>query len=305
MTARPRAFGYARVSTTEQFQSRLSIDEQQTQIRDFCRPQGLDLGPGECRLGEEAASAYDLPFTERPVGGKIHGALQRGDHIVIAKLDRAFRDMTDALTTVDEWRTRGVEIHILDLPVGGNPLFDKLLLSLLAWMAEFESARKSERMADAWRSAKRSGRPIGAQNAPWGFRWIGTRVRATQRIVYFPEERAVMRLCFDLWSDKQRTISAIASQLIRQRITPYDRRPEWRQKRRGMCADVYHLRYIREMIFQEAQFRFYEARGFSPEEAAHQWLVDARAGTLPSPEVVQAHCDNRPQLVKGAVCPTH
>jgi DNA invertase Pin-like site-specific DNA recombinase len=300
MIVRPRAHGYARVSTTEQYQSRLSIDEQHTQIRAYCQLKGLDLGPAECRLGEEAASAYETKFLERPCGSRLDAALQAGDHLVIAKLDRAFRDMGDAVTTVEQWRRRGIEVHILDIPSGGAPIFDRLILGLLSWLAEFESHRKSERMADAWRSAKRSGRPIGAQNAPWGFRWIGTKLRSTQQIVSFPEERAVMRLCFDLWSDEQRTISEIASVLIHQRITPYDRRPEWRQNRRGTCAEVYHLRYIREMIFQEAQFRFYEARGLSPDEAAQQWLADARNGTLPSREELLASLESS----KGAVCPT-
>lgn len=299
-TGPPRGHGYARVSTTEQYHSRLSIDEQNAQIRDFCQRQGLDLGPGECRLGEEAASAYEMKFLERPYGSRLNAELQEGDHLVVAKLDRAFRDMGDAVTTVEQWQRRGIEVHILDIPSGGSAIFDRLILGLLSWVAEFESHRKSERMADAWRSAKRSGRPIGAQNAPWGFRWTGTKIRSTQRIVYFPEEREVMKLCFELWSEESLSIADIASHLIYQRIVPFDRRPEWRQKRKGPRADVYHLRYIREMISQEAEFRYYEARGLSAEEAAYQWLADARDGTLPSREDVLASLQSQ----KGALCPT-
>lgn len=299
-TGPPRATGYARVSTAEQYQSRLSINEQHAQIRDFCQRQGLDLGPGECRLGEEAASAYEMKFLKRPLGSQVDAELREGDHLVIAKLDRAFRDMGDAVTTMELWQRRGIHVHILDLPTGGAAIFDRLILAMLSWVAEFESHRKSERMADAWRSAKRSGRPIGAQNAPWGFRWTGTKIRSTQRIEYFPEEREVMKLCFDLWSEEHLSISEIASNLINQRIVPCDRRPEWRQKRKGPRADVYHLRYIREMISQEAEFRFYEARGLTADEAAMQWLADAREGTLPSREEVIAFL----QSSKGALCPT-
>lgn len=300
ITGPPRVHGYARVSTTEQFQSRLSIDEQQAQIRAFCQQHGFDLGPGECRLGEEAASAYEQKFLKRPLGSRLNAELREGDHLVIAKLDRAFRDMGDAVTTMEQWQRRGIHVHILDLPAGGAAIFDRLILAMLSWVAEFESHRKSERMADAWRSAKRSGRPIGAQNAPWGFRWTGTKTRATQQIVYFPEEREVMKICFDLWSEEHLSIAEIASHLICQRIVPGDRRPEWRQKRKGPRADVYHLRYIREMISQEAEFRFYEARGLSAEEAALQWLADDRDGTLPSREEVIAFL----QDPKGALCPT-
>src|SRR5579863_1306825 len=121
-------YGYTRVSTEEQFATRLSIDEQQRQIREFCAANRLDLGPREERLREESASAYKLRFDERPVGHVLNGQLQAGDHLVIAKLDRAFRDMVDAFNTVDDWHKREIEVHILDVPeVGGNAIFGRLI----------------------------------------------------------------------------------------------------------------------------------------------------------------------------------
>ena len=71
---KPNAYGYARVSTTEQFHSRLSIDEQQRQIQTFCDRQGLDLGSDGSRIGEEAASAYKLHFCQRPLGKRLNAA---------------------------------------------------------------------------------------------------------------------------------------------------------------------------------------------------------------------------------------
>src|SRR5262245_15479908 len=148
-TDRPRVWGYARVSTDEQFTTRLSIDEQQRQIRDFCVKRGFDLGPDDCRLCEEPVSAYKVPFLDREVGRAIDDQLQRGDHLVIAKVDRAFRNMDDAFHCVRIWDQRGIVVHILDLPTAGNPVFDRLLLAILAWVAEWESARKSERQCEA------------------------------------------------------------------------------------------------------------------------------------------------------------
>src|SRR5262245_52481429 len=133
-----RCWGYARVSTDEQLNSRLSIDEQRRRIREFCQGNNLDLGPHDSRLGEESASAYHLHFLERPVGKLIDSQMRRGDHIVIAKLDRAFRDMNDAFKSVQSWQERGIVLHMLDLPGCGNPIFDRLILAVLSWCAEFE-----------------------------------------------------------------------------------------------------------------------------------------------------------------------
>lgn len=276
-----RTYGYTRVSTTEQFHSRLSIDEQQAQIKAFCAQHELDLGPDDSRLMEESASAYTLQFQERPVGRALNTTLQPGDHLVIVKVDRAFRDMNDALATVQAWNARGILIHLLDLPLCEHPIFGKLLLAVLAWAAEFESDRRGERMIEAWRSAKRSGKHMGRSHSPWGFRWVGSKKLRTARLEYCPEERAVMAVCWDLYREGI-AVQAICGHLIRHRVAPLDRRPEWNRKTRYKPADVYHPRYVREMVYAEGELRYYEAQGLSPEEAAQQWLADWPRGLLPS-----------------------
>lgn len=285
------AYGYARVSTDEQYHSRLSIDEQQAQITSFCEQHELDLGPARCRLREEAASAYKLRFEKRPVGGELNALLRAGDHLVIAKVDRAFRNMTDAFNRVQDWHQRGILVHILDTPGGGygaDPLFDKLILAVLAWSAEFESQRRSERMVDAWRSARKTGKHMGLSHAPWGFRWRGNKRLGTARLDYCPEERAVMAVCFELHQQQRLSIAAICSQLIRRRLKPMDRRPEWTRNTKYRLADVYHGRYVREMIVGEAQLRYYEAAGLCPEEAAAQWLIDFRRDRLPGNDEIMS-----------------
>ena len=278
-------YGYTRVSTEEQFATRLSIDEQQRQIREFCAANRLDLGPREERLREESASAYKLRFDERPVGHVLNGQLQAGDHLVIAKLDRAFRDMVDAFNTVDDWHKREIEVHILDVPeVGGNAIFGRLILGVLAWCAEFESHRRSERMADAYRSARRRGQPI-RQCAPVGFRWVGRRSQGTHQLQYFPEEREHMRLCYDLWAEHELSLGAIASQLLCHRVKPFDKRaPDAIRSSQRKVAEDYHPPRISQLIRTEGEFRFYEAQGLAPEEAAAEWLVNWGQETLPTPD---------------------
>src|SRR5262249_40859217 len=132
-------------------------------------------------------------------------------------------DMTNAFNTVQAWQNRGIVVHILDIPGCGNAIFDRLILAVLAWCSEFESHRKSERMIEAYQSARRRGRPI-SQCAPIGFRWIGHRANGTHKLDYFPEEREHMRLCYDLVMNKRLSLWETASRLMSQRIKPFDKR---------------------------------------------------------------------------------
>ena len=290
----PRTWGYVRVSTDEQYGTRLSIDEQRRQIIEFCRKREFDLGPDDCRLREEAESAYKLRFQQRPIGKQLDVELRKDDHLIIAKLDRAFRDMQNALHCMEAWQLRGIRVHILDIPGGDGGIFDKLILAVLAWVAEWESHRRGERMADAWRSARKQGRHMGLSHAPWGFRWTGSKNLGTAQLEYFPEERETMRLVWDLFLDHT-SISRICSYLVRNRIVPADRRPPWSRKTKYRTAEVYHARYVREMIRVEAELLYYEAAGLMPEEAAVQWLQDYRKDLLPDTEAIQE------RLMKGEV----
>jgi DNA invertase Pin-like site-specific DNA recombinase len=286
-----RCHGYARVSSDEQFNTRLSIEEQKRTIREFCQANGLDLGRRDERLREESASAYHLNFLERPVGKVLDSELQAGDHLVIAKLDRAFRDMANAFNTVQAWQERGIVIHILDIPGCRNPIFDRLILAILAWSAEFESHRKSERMIEAYRSARRMGRPI-SQCAPLGFRWIGHRSQRTHKLAYFEEERVHMRLCYDLSMREGLSLWQIASRLMSRKLKPFDKRAlDARPKSKLRVSQEYHPRKISDLIRTEAEFRFYEAQGLAPDEAAAEWLLHWGQGTLPTEEELQEWID--------------
>jgi DNA invertase Pin-like site-specific DNA recombinase len=289
----PRCFAYLRVSTEEQFQSRLSIDEQRRQCLVFAEQHGLDIGKDGSRIGEEAASAYHQPFGDRPLGRHLLTQLQRGDHLIVAKVDRAFRDLVDAFKVVQLLQDRGVVVHMLDLPLTGQPIFDRLMLAILAWCAEFESHRKSERMIDVNRSARRTGRPM-SQCAPLGFRWIGSRAKGTNRLVYFPEERAHCRLCYELFVEQGYSMGRIASRFIWRQIKPFDKRsPDARAQSKLPVSRDYHPRRIGAMIRLEAEFRFYEAQGHDAEAAAALWLKHWGEGTLPTPDELQASVDSQ------------
>ena len=58
------------------------------------------------------------PLGERAQGKRLLKALRPDDVVIASKLDRIFRSALDALQTVEDFKGRGVSLHLLDL--GGD-----------------------------------------------------------------------------------------------------------------------------------------------------------------------------------------
>jgi DNA invertase Pin-like site-specific DNA recombinase len=106
----------------------------------------------------EAGISGGTPFDERPEGGRLWAALQRGDTLVASKLDRMFRSAADCLKVVEAFKARGVSLYLLDLnggadDVSGNGIA-RLFLTIVSAFAEFERNRTGERIRAAKRQAR-------------------------------------------------------------------------------------------------------------------------------------------------------
>ena len=114
---------------------------------------------------------------KRPRGQELLAKLERGDHLCIWKLDRAFRSARDCHNTLAELKERGVSTTVCDLPDGadvtGNGIAN-LLIGIMASVAEWERERIRERTADQKRLAKDQGRYLGGK-IPWEKTLVGGR----------------------------------------------------------------------------------------------------------------------------------
>lgn len=154
-------YGYVRVSSIKQVEGGLSLDYQEGAIKkyyDFLESQ-LTVGDRMPKWGgifrEEGKSSWKLSLVSRHEGWRMHRQLKCGDHVVIARLDRGFRNLQDMNRTIDMWRGAGVRIHLLD--VGGDleSATGKMFVQMVGLMAEFESHIRSERQVahvEAWRA---------------------------------------------------------------------------------------------------------------------------------------------------------
>ena len=102
------------------------------------------------QLFVERGVSGSVPLADRPQGRKLLAAAGKGDVIVTAKLDRAFRSAADALAVLEEFKAQGIGLHMIDLggDVCGNGI-SKLVFTILSAVAESERDRIRERIRDA------------------------------------------------------------------------------------------------------------------------------------------------------------
>jgi len=137
------------------------------------------------------------PLAERPVGGPLLAQLEKGDTLIVAKLDRAFRNAADALATAEALKARKVDLIIADMgtePVTQNGV-SRMFFGMLALVAEFERSRIAERAAEGRLAKASAGGHIGG-SAPFGYRKIG--MGRAARLEPDPDQQAALRHMRDL-----------------------------------------------------------------------------------------------------------
>lgn len=139
-------YGYARVSTGGQS---LGLGDQLAAL--------VRAGVPESAIVTEVASgAAARPLLEGLVAGSA-----RGDEIVVARLDRLGRSMTQLAALVSDLDARGVGVRSLADGLDSRSTGGRLLLHILAAAAQYERELLSERTRAALGEARRRGVRLG------------------------------------------------------------------------------------------------------------------------------------------------
>lgn len=182
----PMAYGYVRVSSERQVRSGLGMDAQKETIKKYfeyrLKSNGFEWGD----FWIDPAKSGNIPFQQRPAGGKLDLAMTKGDAIIVAKLDRAFRRALDFYRMMEIWEERGIHVHMLDLGMDSSTPVGKMLMGMLAVIAEFERSRLRERVMEAKAQMKKNGRPTN-QYCGFGNKAVGHGNR--RRAIPDPYER--------------------------------------------------------------------------------------------------------------------
>ena len=118
-------FGYIRVSTRKQARDGNSLEAQR-----------------EALTAAGAEKIYTDAFTgtkmERPEWDKLRAHLRRGDVLIVTRLDRLARSVSQASGLITDMIDEGITINVLNLGVLSNDSVNTLLRNVLLSFAQFE-----------------------------------------------------------------------------------------------------------------------------------------------------------------------
>ena len=144
-------YGYARVSSKTQLKGN-SIEEQR-----------LLLEQNGCQ--EIIEEQYSGKTTDRPKFRALLERLVEGDMLVVCKLDRFARTVTEGIDTVRELFRRKVKVHVLNVGLLEDTPMGNFFITTLLAVAELERCMILERTSAGKEIARtkpdyREGRPI-------------------------------------------------------------------------------------------------------------------------------------------------
>lgn len=144
-------YGYARVSTKGQAKDGNSLESQEQQLKD-----------------NGAQVIYKDSFTgtkkERPELSKLLTKIKEGDTLIVTKLDRIARSMSQGSELVNSLISKGVKVNILNIGAMDNTPASNLIRNIFFAFAEFERDMIVERTQEGKAIAKnnpyfKEGRP--------------------------------------------------------------------------------------------------------------------------------------------------
>ena len=165
-------FGYARVSTKTQARDGNSLEAQQAAL-----------------TAAGAEKIYTDTFTgtkiERPEFDRLRAQLRRGDVLIVTKLDRLARSVSQASGLITEMIDEGITINVLNLGILSNDSVNTLLRNVLLSFAQFERDMIVQRTQVRHRAARPRD---GAARGP--FLRAGRQADRHQQVYAHPGEEA-------------------------------------------------------------------------------------------------------------------
>lgn len=158
------AVGYTRVSTREQADSRLSLEAQEREIREYCCRNRLDL---VSLISDPGESGKDLDRSG------VQGLIKRCNagavsHVVVWDTSRLTRSTRDLLNVVyDVFDHNDIKFHSISQSIDTRTSMGRLHLTMLGAIDQYYRDQISENTIKALRQKKIRGEPVGAP--PFGY----------------------------------------------------------------------------------------------------------------------------------------
>lgn len=160
-----RVIGYVRLSRLTDEST--SIERQIKAIEDYCKSRGWELIEV---IAEPGVSATKTRL-ERPGLNRLRAAVKSGgvDVVLVWKLDRIVRSVSDLATLMDEFVPTGTALASATQPFDTSSAMGKAMAQMIGVFAELEAATIRERVLDSQAHLRSIGRFPGGR-VPFGYR---------------------------------------------------------------------------------------------------------------------------------------
>ncbi len=139
-------YGYIRVSTKKQANKGNSLEDQRNVL--------INEGVPTKNIFVDKCTGTKMT---RPEFDKLLDLLQKGDELVVTKIDRFARTTVDGIVTMQGLVERGVRVNILNMGIVDNTPMGKFILTILLAVAELERNLIVERTQAGKEIARQSG----------------------------------------------------------------------------------------------------------------------------------------------------
>ncbi len=220
------AWGYARISHASQEDGH-SVDGQVHRIKQYyasvVEEQGIAWGG--VMAEKDHQSAYKKNFSDRPGGRQLLSMLAPGDHVIIDKVDRIWRNNKDFACLLEMFKRNKITLHFVQMSgiscAMNTPMGD-FLLQLFVSLGQLESAKTGERNAAVIRHGRQTGN-LAESHPLMGCRFVKN---GGKRIAIFDEgKRAIMAKVVELYQEG-RSWGEVANAL-----------EEWQLKESGLSME--------------------------------------------------------------------
>ena len=181
-------YSYCRFSELEQEENPKSLEtlleHEMLTIRAYCLQQQWFLS----ETVKDVDISWNVEFAHREHGARLLALLRPGDTVVTSRLERIFSSCHDAVSTIEQFKQKGVALHIAQL--GGDVTNSEFMVNfeLVGRMfSGLEKRRSAERIKRVKQKQRSKGRYLG------GSRPFGYMIHENGRLIENPMEQRVLK----------------------------------------------------------------------------------------------------------------
>lgn len=210
---------YARVST-EMIGQEKSVDNQIDALINYIKKHdGLFVGIYKDEGITGTSKKHRKQFNQMMSDAQA----KKFDCIITKSFTRFSRNIREALDDLHKLQNQGVRVIFLEDNMDTSKNEDRERLGLIAWLAELEARKTSDRIRTTWSTYNRQGK-MHATTPPFGYSYD----KKLQKFIINPSEAQVVRRIFKMYCEEGMGMPKIATQLELEKV-PSKKGGSWAQ----------------------------------------------------------------------------